>query len=127
MEENEELEALKQKKLEAMLLRAAQQRQNEEEQQAKVDAQISALMRQLLTDDARQRLNNVKLVNKDLHLKVVQVIVQLAQAGRLQGRVAEDQLKMLLDKFSEKREIKIKKSVKLSEIVEAEEIGKKQK
>ena len=86
-------------------------KQRQEEEQAKQEAEekIGASVRPLLTDEARNRLNNVGLVNKGLYLKTVQLILYLQQAGQLQGKVSDQELKLLLDKMRKKREITIKR------------------
>jgi len=86
-----------------------QKRQMEEQKQAENEARISTAIRGLLTEEARTRLNNVKLVNKEAYLKAVQVILYLEKAGQLEGKVDENQLKQLLDKISSKKEIKIRR------------------
>ena len=84
-------------------------RQMEEQALAETEARIDSAVRGLLSEEARTRLNNVRLVNKDLYLKAVQIILYLQKAGQLQGKVEEEQLKQLLDKVSQKREINIRR------------------
>jgi len=93
-------EEMKKKKMEEL-----QRRQLEEEAEAK----ISSMLRTLLDEKARTRLNNVKLVNKELYLKAVQAILYLQKAGQLQGKVGENEVKALLEKMNAKREISIKR------------------
>jgi len=101
-------EEIKQKKLEELKQQYVQQ-QTEEQKQLEAEAQLSALLRKILTDEARTRLNNVKLVNKELYLKASQAIMYLVQAKRLQGKMSEAELKELLLKLSAKKEMKIKR------------------
>jgi len=82
-----------------------QRRQMEEEASAK----ISSMLRALLTEEARTRLNNVKLVNNELYLKAVQAILYFQRAGQLQGKVGDEEVKALLEKMNVKREISIKR------------------
>ncbi len=93
-------EEMKKRKMEEL-----QRRQMEEEASAK----ISSMLRALLTEDARTRLNNVKLVNNELYLKAVQAILYLQRAGQLQGKVGDEEVKALLEKMNVKREIIIKR------------------
>ena len=101
-------EEIKQKKLEELKQQYVQQ-QTEEQKQLEAEAQLSALLRKILTDEARTRLNNVKLVNRELYLKTSQTIMYLVQAKRLQGKMNEAELKELLLKLSAKKEINIKR------------------
>ncbi len=79
------------------------------EEQRLAEEKIGLAVRSLLTEGARTRLNNVRLVNSDLYLRVVQVILYLNRAGQLQEKVSEEELKQLLERASSKREIKIKR------------------
>jgi len=76
-------------------------------QEAEAEAKIGAIVRSLLSDEARTRLNNVRLVNTELYLKAVQAILYLQNARQLQGKVSEQDLKQLLGKMGERKEIKI--------------------
>jgi DNA-binding TFAR19-related protein (PDSD5 family) len=82
-------------------------KQLEDEAQADTESKIDSAVRGLLSEGARARLNNVRLVNNELYLKAAQVILYLANARQLQGRLEEPELKLLLDKLRNKREIKI--------------------
>ena len=93
-------EEMKKRKMEEL-----QRRQMEEEASAK----ISSMLRALLTEEARTRLNNVKLVNNELYLKAVQAILYLQRAGQLQGKLGEEEVKALLEKMGVKRKISIKR------------------
>jgi programmed cell death protein 5 len=81
----------------------------EKQRQDEAEAQLGALMRNLLSEEARARLGNVKLVNQELYFNAVQAILYLQKAGQLRGRLGEQQLKQLLEKLTEKREIKIRR------------------
>jgi programmed cell death protein 5 len=54
------------------------------------------MLKQHLTDGARQRLNAVQMSKPQFAEKVEQQIVALAQSGRIQDRIDEDQMKALL-------------------------------
>jgi len=84
-------------------------KKNQEEARQQAEEKISASVRPLLTEEARNRLNNVGLVNKKLYLKTVQLVLYLQQAGQLQGKISGQELKLLLDKMRNKREITIKR------------------
>jgi programmed cell death protein 5 len=100
--DDERLEKLRQEKMEQ--LREQQQGggqggASEEAQQAaqeRADAQKQALLKQHLTDGARQRLNAVQMSKPEFAEQVEQQIVALAQSGRIQDRIDEGQMKELL-------------------------------
>jgi programmed cell death protein 5 len=95
-------EELKKRKMEEF-----KKRQLEEDARAEAESKISSAVRNLLSEDARARLNNVRLVNNELYLRASQVILYLANEGQLQSRLEEPELRLLLDKLRNKREIKI--------------------
>lgn len=107
MYEDEELEALRQKKLAEMQEEQAAA-QMQEEQKAALEAQKQAILRQILTEEARQRLTNVKLVRPQLAEAVEVRLIQLAQQGAINDKLDDAQLKDILRKIQgQKRETKV--------------------
>ena len=107
MYEDEELEALRQKKLAEMQEQQAAA-QVQEEQKAALEAQKQAILRQILTEEARQRLTNVKLVRPQLAEAVEVRLIQLAQQGSINDKLSDAQLKDILRKIQgQKRETKV--------------------
>ncbi|MBI2597698.1 MAG: DNA-binding protein [Candidatus Diapherotrites archaeon] len=87
---------------------------NAEREQAKkeMEAQmrIESMLRKVLTDEARQRLYNVRLVNKELYTGAIQSILMLLQQGQLEGKVSDSELKSLLENLgSQKKEFTIRR------------------
>ncbi len=104
---DDELEAIRQKKL-AALQQQALREQAEEQAAAEVQAQKEAILRQILTPEARQRLTNIKMVKPQFAEQIEMQLIQLASSGRLKGQVTDDQLKALLQQLQGKeRERKI--------------------
>ncbi|MFW9961384.1 MAG: DNA-binding protein [Candidatus Thorarchaeota archaeon] len=104
---DDELEAIRQKKL-ASLQQQALKEQAEEQAAAEVQAQKEAILRQILTPEARQRLTNIKMVKPQFAEQIEMQLIQLASTGRLKGQVTDDQLKALLQQLQGKeRERKI--------------------
>jgi len=91
---DEELDAIRQRKLAALQERALQEQQVSEAQ-----AKKEALLRQILTPEARQRLTNVKMVKPQFAEQIEAQLIQLAASGRLKGQVDDDQLKTLLQQI----------------------------
>lgn len=94
----DELEKLREEKMKELQEQAGNQ-QTEEAQQAaqeRAQAQQDALLKQYLTDDARQRLNAVEMSKPDFAETVKQQVTALAQSGRIQGRIDEEQMKAIL-------------------------------
>lgn len=98
--DDERLEELRQKKMQELQDQADQQQQGggeaEEAARQQAEAQKDALLRKFLSDGARQRLNAVQMSKPDFAEQVEQQILALAQSGRIQGQIDEDQMKSIL-------------------------------
>jgi len=70
--------------------------QEEMERQKQADAQMHAVLMQILEPEARERLNTIKLTRPDFAKSVEQQLVMLAQSGRLKHKITDEQLKALL-------------------------------
>ena len=104
---DDELEAIRQRK-EAQLRDQALREQANDQQQAEVQAQKEALLRQILTPEARARLTNVRMVKPQFAEQIEMQLIQLASSGRLKDRVTDEQLRTLLQQLQGKeRERKI--------------------
>ena len=63
--------------------------------------QRAAYMDQLLTPDARERLNNIAVVKPEKAERFEAIVIQNAQRGALQGKVTDGQLLDLLNQFAD--------------------------
>jgi len=90
------------RKLQEKLMTEMAERQKREEEAAKELQKIDALVKQLLTNEAWQRLKRVELVKPDLANEVKLYLVQLYTAGRLAKRLTDEELRALLAKLSER-------------------------
>jgi programmed cell death protein 5 len=104
---DDELEHIRKRKLLSMQSRGSdEQRQAQAEE--KIEAQKQALLRQILSPEARQRLNNLKMVKADFTEQIELQLIQMAQIGKLPIPLSDAQLKqILLQLQSRKRETKI--------------------
>jgi programmed cell death protein 5 len=104
---DEELDAIRKRKLSALQQRASdEQRQSKAEKEA--EAQKEALLKQILSPDARQRLTNLKMIKPEFTEQLELQLIQLAQTGRIPLPMSDAQLKQILIQLqSRKREIKI--------------------
>jgi programmed cell death protein 5 len=104
---DEELDAIRKRKM-AELQEQALREQSQEQQIAEAQAQKEAILRQILTPEARARLSNIKMVKTQFAEQIEMQLIQLASSGRLRGQVTDEQLKALLIQLQEKeRERKI--------------------
>jgi programmed cell death protein 5 len=105
---DEELEAIRRKKLLSMQQRNTdEQRQSQAEQ---LDAQKQALLQQILSPEARQRLTNLKMIKPEFTDQLELQLIQLAQMGKVSIPISDQQLKQILIQLqSRKREITIRR------------------
>ncbi len=69
-----------------------------------LEQQKREAMKQLLESQAYERLMNIRVANHELYDQVVNVIISLAQTGRLQGKMSETMLLSILSKITTKKE-----------------------
>jgi len=109
MDEQEELDLIRQRKLQEMMARQ-QQSAVEEEQAKQAEAQRQQILRQLLTPEARERLSNLKMARPEVAESVENQLIMLAQSGRIRQQIDDATLKELLQRIiPKKREIKIER------------------
>ena len=105
---DEELEEIRRRKLLAMQQREDEQTQSQSERQ--LEAQKQALLRQILSPEARQRLTNLHMVKPQFTEQLELQLIQLAQAGKLPIPLSDARLKQILIQLqSRKRETKIRR------------------
>jgi programmed cell death protein 5 len=108
---DEELQRLRERRVREL---QAQQRQADEFQRAREEAEVQkqALMRRILTPEARQRLTNIKMVRPDYAEQLELQLIQVAQSGRVSLPIDDDMLKRLLVQIQSQqnqREIRIRR------------------
>ena len=91
-----------------------QQRMVDEQKQAQAQQQIEgqkqALLRRILTPEARRRLTNLNMVKPEFTKQLEMQLIQLAQQGRINIPITDAQLKELLVKLqSGKRDYTIRR------------------
>ena len=81
---------------------------NDQPNEDEINAQKEVLLKQILSSEARLRLNNVKMVKPELANMVENYLLGLASQGRSPGQITDDQLKqILLSAQQPKRDFKI--------------------
>jgi programmed cell death protein 5 len=104
-----ELEELRRKKLSALQRQMADE-QRDTQMQQQMEMQKQALLRNILTPEARQRLTNLKMIKPEFTEQLELQIIQLAQQGKIPVPLADEQLRQILVQLqSRKRETKIRR------------------
>ena len=107
MNDDNELDALRQRKLQELQNRA-QQEAAAQERAKQVEAQKGLLMRQILKPEARERLANLRMTRPDVVEMVEDQLIALVQSGRISQQIDDYTLRQILRKvMPSKREIKI--------------------
>jgi len=105
----DELEEIRQRKL-MELKRNAAGEQSKAQAQQQLEMQKQTLLRSILTQKARQRLTNLKMVKPEFISQLELQLIQLAQQGKIPIPLKDKQLKQILIQLqSHKREIKIRR------------------
>ena len=79
-----------------------------QEKDSKLKAQKEIMLKQVLSGDARLRLNNVRMVKPDLADLVENYILNLSVQGKISGQISDEQLKQILSSAQQpKRDFKI--------------------
>ncbi len=107
---DKELEKIRKKKLEEL----KKKQESEEEQEEKVSqakAQIERALRKVLTPKAWDKWNNVKFANEQNAYAAAQAILRAVQAGQLEIKVSEEDLRGILSKINNmtRKEFNIKR------------------
>ncbi len=73
-----------------------------------ISAQKEQILKQILTAEARSRLNNIKMVKPELSDLVEQYLIGMATQRKIPGQITDDQLKQILLSIQQpKRDFKI--------------------
>jgi len=108
---DDKLEELKKKKLMELQQQMVAQDVDQEDTQAKeFEEQKKAILRTILTTEARERLGRIKVARPELAENIERQLIVLAQSGRLKNKINDEQLQELLSKIiPKKREFKIQR------------------
>jgi programmed cell death protein 5 len=105
---DDELDQIRKRKLSSMQQRVGEeQRQSQAEQ---LEAQKQAFLSKILTPEARQRLNNLKMVKPEFAEQIEMQLIELAQTGKLPIPLSDAHLKQILIQLQgRKRETTIRR------------------
>ena len=105
----EELESLRKRRMLELQQRMAEEQKQVQAQQ-QLESQKQALLRRILTPEARSRLTNLNMVKPEFTQQLELQLMQLAQQGRINLPITDEQLKELLVRLqSGRRDYKIRR------------------
>ncbi len=114
-----DLDDIRRKRMQELQQQVAQQQMQQGQNPADLQAQAQMreememqkrqAMMQILTPEARSRLTNIRLTRPEFVEQLELQLIQLAQMGRIQNKINDEQLKILLRKMmsEQKKEINI--------------------
>jgi programmed cell death protein 5 len=69
--------------------------------------QIEMFLYRILSPEARERLNNIRLVNVERYIKISEMLVKLAQSGKIDKVLTDADLKEILMQINVKKDFNI--------------------
>jgi programmed cell death protein 5 len=103
----EELEEIRRRKYEQMV-QAQAGAAEEEGRRKEIEEAKKNIIRQILTSEARERLNNIRMAKPEFAEQLENQLIALAQSGRIKSMINDAQLKEILRQIMpKKREISI--------------------
>jgi programmed cell death protein 5 len=109
MASDDDLEAIRRRKLEQIQQQQFAAESEEQRRQELAEAKNS-LLRQILSSEARERLNTIRMAKPEFAEVLENQLIALAQTGRIKGMISDAQLKDILRQITpKKREIKIER------------------
>jgi programmed cell death protein 5 len=109
MDEDAELEELRERKRRELEKRA-QKEEADQARQQQAEAKKKAILRQVLDSDARERLERIRMARPEKADHIESQLIQLAASGRIQQKLTDEQLKEILAQSqSDSRDINIER------------------
>ena len=109
---DDELERLRQKRAQQLKdqLEAEESQVDQQAEQQEFEEKKKAILRSILTPEAKERLSNIKLARPSIGEQIENQLIMLAQSGRLRQTITDAQLRELLQKLiPKKRDINIER------------------
>jgi programmed cell death protein 5 len=107
MSEDLELEEIRRRKLEEYRKRL-EESYDEERKRREFELKKEEILRKILTPEARNRINTVKLVKPELINQLELQLMQLALVGKIKEPLTDEQIKELLRSIQTTRELRFK-------------------
>src|SRR5512136_1624127 len=97
---DEELDNLRKKRLAELQQQAALQgsMDEQESQQKEFEKQKKAILRSIMTTEARERLGRIKIARPEVVESIENQLITAASSGQLKNKINDEQLRMLLSR-----------------------------
>ncbi len=82
---------------------------NDEEQATGQEQLKRTVLKKILSKEASERLSRIKLVKPEMAAQLENYLAELFQAGKIKTEISEQQMIMILEALTQKREFKILK------------------
>jgi programmed cell death protein 5 len=106
---DEDLEEIRRRRMDELMRTQARAAQ-ETEARKELEEKKQSVLRQILTAEARERLNSIKMARPDFADQVEAQLIALAQSGRLKSTIDDEQMKGILRQLTpRKREFRIRR------------------
>ena len=79
-----------------------------EEAERRESEMMNVILTQILTQEARGRLNSIALVKPEKAKMIEQMVVRMAQTGQIHGKLGESELVRLLEQISQTKKTTVK-------------------
>ena len=77
------------------------------DEEQKLEEMKKIVMKNVLSRNAGERMARIKLVKPELAAQLELYLIQLYQSGKIKNQISDEQLKMILESLSSKKEFKI--------------------
>jgi len=77
------------------------------EQLKELEEMKKTIMKKILSKGAIERMGRIRVVKPDLASQLELYLVQMFQAGKLKTEISDEQLKMILENLTAKKDFKI--------------------
>eukprot|EP00300_Choanocystis_sp_HF-7_P035005 c48189_g1_i1.p2 GENE.c48189_g1_i1~~c48189_g1_i1.p2 ORF type:complete len:136 (-),score=34.72 c48189_g1_i1:53-430(-) len=100
-DEDEAMEAYKQKRMAEMQGDQLQKQQAAQQQRQQQEQMKKSILTQILTPEARERLARIRLVRAEKAEAVELMLIRAAQSGRIGGQVTDEYLVQMLEQLNQ--------------------------
>jgi programmed cell death protein 5 len=77
------------------------------EELKKMEEMKKIILKKILSREAAERLARVRLVKPELANELELYLIQLYQTGKINEEISEEQIKLILEKLSERKKFRI--------------------